>query len=185
MPTIKLRLGELSHPKVVEIDVEKSHFLDFVFHCLFHTSRRPGSLFSYFPFTLQESYIGSQLSSGGPSIFRSQSDCGTFLKVSWRFVICWREAKSNLDELLVFLKECNTDWGIRFVSFPQQTFIEEVAIVFERSIGDLKIFFCVHQTCFPGNFLWQLPGLCMYSYSIPPSYDFSISLAERSSHTYI
>jgi len=85
--------------------------------------------------------IGSQ-SSGGPSIFRSQSDCGTFLKVSWRFVICWREAKSNLDELLVFLKECNTDWRIRFVSFPQQTFVEKVAIVFERSIGDLG---CVLQ----------------------------------------
>ena len=132
--------------------MEKSHFLDFVFHRLFHTSSGPGSVFSYFPFTLQESYIGSQLSSGGPSIFRSQSDCGTFLKVSWRFVICWREAKSNLDELLVFLKECNTDWGIRFVSFPQQTFIEEVAIVFERSIGDLN-FFCIQLTCFPGNFL--------------------------------
>ena len=141
--------------------MEKSHFLDFVFHGLLHTSRGPGSVFSYFPFTLQESYIGSQLSSGGPSIFRSQSDCGTFLKVSWRFVICWREAKSNLDELLVFLKECNTDWGIRFVSFPQQTFVEKVAIVFERSIGDLYIHsICVHQTCFPGNFLWQLPGLC-------------------------
>ena len=137
--------------------MEKSHFLDFVFHRLLHTSRGPGSVFSYFPFTLQESYIGSQLSSGGPSIFRSQSDCGTFLKVSWRFVICWREAKSNLDELLVFLKECNTDWGIRFVSFPQQTFIEEVAIVFERSIGDLKIFFVsikhVFRAIFSSNYL--------------------------------
>ena len=137
--------------------MEESHFLDFVFHSLLHTARGPGSLFSYFPFTLQESYIGSQLSSAGPSIFRSQSDCGTFLKVSWRFVICWREAKSNLDELLVFLKECNTDWGIRFVSFPQQTFVEKVAIVFERSIGDLKIFFVsikhVFRAIFSGNYL--------------------------------
>ena len=157
LPTIKFGLGELGDPKVVEIDVEKSHFLDFVFHSLLHTARGPGSLFSYFPFTLQESYIGSQLSSGGPSIFRSQSDCGTFLKVSWRFVICWREAKSNLDELLVFLKECNTDWGIRFVSFPQQTFVEKVAIVFEWGIGDLKIFFVsikhVFRAIFSGNYL--------------------------------
>ena len=65
-----------------------------------------------------------------------------------------QEAKSNLEELLVFPKECNTYWRICFVSFPQQTFIEEVTVVFERSVGDLQTFFISLV------FLEQLPVLC-------------------------
>ena len=84
LPPIKLRLGELGNPKTAKVNVEESHLLDFVFYCLFNTAGGPAVRCAHKFSLLCNSYIGSQLSSGGPNIFLSQSDCGTFLKVSWK-----------------------------------------------------------------------------------------------------
>ena len=96
LPPIKLRLGELGHPKTAKVDVEESHLLDLVFYRLFNTAGGPAVRCPHKFSLLQKSYIGSQLSSGGPSIFLSQSDCGTFLKVSWkRDLLFVEEGKPN------------------------------------------------------------------------------------------
>ena len=95
LPPIKLRLGELGHPKTAKVDVEESHLLDLVLHRLLNAAGRPAVRCAHKFCLLWKSYIGSQLSSGGPSIFLSQSDFGTFLKVSWKRDLLFVEGKPN------------------------------------------------------------------------------------------